>query len=149
MTDSSAYVTKLSTFNLVIKAHCFRAENRGSETAGQKAFSSLSTSIHTLGQIAIAKLLSPSHASHSVSLYTEYKGWMDLQYIDHCGFKGFVSNRFGRIAEIAKEFVTWTVDKNSNRLILAVSVYIQNDWFIMCSKVYAEIGEIIIFPTIE
>ena len=70
-----------------------------------------------------------------------------------------VSNFFGRIAEIAKEFVTKgksiqdfseaTVDKNSSKLVLAVSVYIQNDWFIMYLEKYAEIGEMIIFPIIE
>ena len=102
-------------------------------SAEQKAFSSPSTSICTLGQIAIAKLLSPSHASHSLSLSTEYKGWMDFQKINHWGFKGFVSNRFVRIAEIAKEFVTRR----------------QSIQDIMCSKVYAEIGEMIIFPTME
>ena len=73
-------------------------------SAGHKAFSS-STSIHTLGQIAISKLLSPSHASHSVSLFNEYKSWMDDQEIEHAGFKGFQANRFGRIAEIAREFI--------------------------------------------
>ena len=40
-------------------------------SAGERVFSSPS-SIHTLAQIAIAKLLSPSHAVHSVSLYSEY-----------------------------------------------------------------------------
>ena len=39
---------------------------------GEKAFSSSGSSIHTLGEIAISKLLSPSHAAHSVSLYFEF-----------------------------------------------------------------------------
>ena len=73
-------------------------------SAGHKPFSSPSTSIHTLGQIAISKLLSPSHASHSVSLFNEYKSWMEMQSIDHTGFKWFHSNRFGCNAEISKEF---------------------------------------------
>ena len=71
-------------------------------------------------------------------------------------FKGFVSNRFGRIAELSKMFILHkdsiksffeeVVDANSNNLVLAVSTYIQNDWFIQCSDLYAEFGEIIIFP---
>ena len=35
---------------------------------GEKAFTSPGSSIHTLGEIAISKLLSPSHAAHSLSL---------------------------------------------------------------------------------
>jgi hypothetical protein len=128
-------------------------------SAGQQAFLSPSTSIHTLGQIAIAKLLSPSHANHSVSLFNEYKEWMEMHNISHDGFKGFCANRFGRIAEIAKEFTARrqsiidffdaVVDINSNRLVLAVSTYIQNDWFVLCSRVYAEIGELLIFPLMQ
>ena len=34
------------------------------------AFASFGSSIHTLGERAISKLLSPSHAAHSVSLYS-------------------------------------------------------------------------------
>ena len=37
-------------------------------SARDKVFNSPSSSIHTLGQIAICKLLSPSHAANSVSL---------------------------------------------------------------------------------
>ena len=40
-------------------------------SAGQKAFCSPSTSIHTLGQIALSKLLSPSHAAQSISMYSD------------------------------------------------------------------------------
>ena len=125
-------------------------------SAGHKAFSSSSTAIHTLGQIAISKLLSPSHASHSISLFNEYKGWMNEQGIDHNGFKGFQANRFGRIAEIAKEFTARRqsiidffdaiVDSNANKLVMAVATYIQNDWFILCSELYSEMGTFIIFP---
>lgn len=128
-------------------------------SAGQKPFLSPSTSIHTLAQIALSKLLSPSHASHSVSLFNEYKMWMDVNNVDHRGFKGFKANRFGRLAEIAKEFIDRRqsilsffdsiVDANSNKLVLAVSTYIQNDWFVLCSEVYSEIGELIIFPTMK
>ena len=128
-------------------------------TAGQKAFLSPSTSIHTLGQIAISKLLSPSHAAHSVSLYTEYIQWMNENNIKHEGFHGFTANRFGRIAEIAKEFVARRdsiiqffeecVNINSNKLVLAVGTYIQNNWFHLCCRVYERIGFYIIFPLME
>ena len=76
-------------------------------SAGEEIFKSPGSSIHTLGLIAIAKLLSPSHASHTVSLYSEYKLWLESNQISLCNtFKGFVSNRFGRIAELAKMFIS-------------------------------------------
>ena len=122
--------------------------------AGEKAFSS-GSSVHTLGQIAIAKLLSPSHASHSVSLFNEFKQWLELKG-EKTDFRGFVANRFGRIAENARQFVSHkdlileffdeVVDQNSNKLVLAVSNYIQNEWFIMCSDIYSMIGSMLIFP---
>ena len=68
-------------------------------------FTSPGSSIHTLALIAISKLLSPSRAAHSVSLYNNLSAWMESQGIDHAGFKDFTANRFGRIAEIAKEFL--------------------------------------------
>ena len=128
-------------------------------SAGDKVFSSPSTSTHTLAQIAIAKLLSPSHAAESISLYNDYKNWMESKEINHDGFKGFVSNRFGRITEIAKEFLSRrqsvldffqaTVDENANKLVLAVSTYIQNDWFLCCSEVYCMLGDDIIIPLLN
>ena len=128
-------------------------------TAGEKVFTSPSTSVHTLALIAIAKLLSPSHAAHSISLYNEYTASMQAHDIAHEGFKGFVANRFGRIAEIAKEylqrhqsildFFDAVVDVNSNKLVLAVSTYIQCEWFFCCSEVYTMLGEIVIFPLMD
>jgi hypothetical protein len=127
-------------------------------SAGEKAFCSPSTSVHTLGQIAIAKLLSPSHAATSVSLYNEYKQWLDAKN-ELGGFCGFISNRFGRIANISKQFIEQkrlimqffsdVVDINSNKLVLAVSTYIQNDWFHLCVEIYAEIGDVLIFPIMD
>ena len=71
--------------------------------AGEKVFSSPGSSIHTLAIIAISKLLSPRHASFSISLYNEYMSWMELYDIEHTGFKGYTANIFARIVEIAKE----------------------------------------------
>ena len=112
-------------------------------SAGDRAFSG-GNSIHTLGLIALAKLLSPSHASQSVSLYNEFKQWLLHNRYIATKFKGFISNRFGRIAELSKEFhnnqslikqfFEDVVDENANKLVLAVATYIQNDWFAMCCK---------------
>ena len=74
-------------------------------SAGEKVFTAPGTSVHTLAQIAVAKLLSPSHAAHSVSMFNDYTTWMQTQEITHAGLKGFIANRFGRIAEIAKEYL--------------------------------------------
>ena len=128
-------------------------------TGGEKIFMSPSTSIHTLGLIAIAKLLSPSHAQHSVSLFTDFKSWMSSNGLECHKFKGFVANRFGRIAELAKEYLKWrksiqefftvVVDINSNKLVLTVSTFIQNEWFAYCSEIYSMMGDFIIFPLME
>ena len=80
-------------------------------TAGDKFFNSPGSSILTLELIAIAKLLSPSHAAHSVSLYNDYKGWMESREIQlYSSFKGFVRNRFGRIAELAKMYLVCSTE---------------------------------------
>ena len=81
---------------------------------------------------------------------------MELYNIEHIGFKWFTANRFGRIVEIAKEFLCRQqstiylfdaiVDVNSNKLVLTVSTYIQNDWFLWCAKIYSRLGYIFIFP---
>ena len=127
--------------------------------AGDKAFLSPGSSVFTLGVIAIAKLLSPSHASHSVSLYADYINWMEQQNIEKYGFKGFKSNRFGRIAEIACQFLRMrdsilqffetTIDIHSNKLVLAVSTYVECKWFVMCCELYQLIGDLIIFPLLD
>ena len=46
-------------------------------------------------------------------------------------------------------FVYAIVDVNSNKLVLAVSTYIQNDWFLCCAKMYSRLGDIFIFPLME
>ena len=101
---------------------------------GEKAFTSSGSSIDTLGEIAISKLFSPSHAAHSVLLYSEFVQWMEQEGIERQGFKGFTANRFGRIAQITNQFlktkdqvlkfIESVVNINSNKLFLAVSVYI-------------------------
>ena len=70
-------------------------------SAGEDIFKSPGSSVHTLGVIAIAKLLSPSHASHSISVYSEYKLWLETNQIYLCNnIKGLISNRFDRNAKI-------------------------------------------------
>ena len=82
-----------------------------------------------------------------------------MQGIEKSEFKGFCANRFGWIADIAQEFIARResiidffdaiIDKNANKLVMAVGTYIQNDWFIMSSEVYAEIGKMLIFPVMR
>ena len=127
-------------------------------SAGDRAFTG-GSSVHTLGLIAISKLLSPSHASHSVSLYNEFKQWLENNNEDPDKLTGFVAHRFGRIAELSREYISHksqitkffddVVDENSNKLVLAVSIYIQNEWFFECTKLYAKPGDLIIFPLMD
>ena len=56
---------------------------------------SKSTSILTLVQIACSKLLSPSHANGTISLYTQFVQYLKERNLKN-KFKGFISNRFGR-----------------------------------------------------
>ena len=41
------------------------------------------------------------------------------------------------------------VDIISNKLVLAVSAYIQNDWFLLYSEVYNEMGKLALFLIIK
>ena len=71
----------------------------------------------------------------------------------------FFANRFGRIAELSREytnnhalikrFFEEVVDENANKLVLAVSTYINNEWFALCCKLYTHVGELIIFPLMD
>lgn len=128
--------------------------------AGDKAFTPSNSSVHTLGLIALSKLLSPSHASHSISLYNEYKQWLDQNEHDlGKDFLVFTSNRFGRTAELSKMFLKHkpfigqyfddVVDINSNKLVLAVSAYITNEWFAECCQLYSKMGDSVIFPLMD
>ena len=47
------------------------------------------------------------------------------------------------------QFFSDVVDINSNKLVLPVSTYIQNDWFQLCAEAYAEVRDILIFPIID
>lgn len=92
-------------------------------------------------------------------MFNQYRQWLDSEGIKIEGFKGFVANRFGRIAHLARTFLEHresitkffqqVVDIHSNKLVLAVSTYIDNDWFRCCAEVYAEVGDIIIFPLMK
>ena len=84
---------------------------------------------------------------------------MEQEGIERQGFKGFTANRFGRIAQIANQFpkmkdqvfkfFDFVVDINSNKLVLAVSVYIQSDWFSLCCELYRKIADLVIFPLMD
>ena len=81
-------------------------------------FNSPKSSIFTLGLIAFAKFLSPSHAQESISLYKQYNQFLKADSEDpHSetkevsanllkqGFQKFSSNRFGRLLSLAEIFV--------------------------------------------
>ena len=86
------------------------------ESGAAHVFSNSSKSIWYLGLIAIAKLVSPSHNKESISLYTDYIEFLKVnvkesnEYAEQsCSllklqFKGFISNRFGRLGELSSLF---------------------------------------------
>ena len=69
-------------------------------------FNSPKNSVLYLGLLAVAKILSPSHSTESISLFTDYTKFLS-KITDESGkavrneFKGFISNRFGRIGELS------------------------------------------------
>ena len=65
---------------------------------------SKSTSVMSLVLLACTKLLSPSHAGQSISLYGQFCDYLKKRGVKN-NFKGFVSNRFGRKARMAIEFL--------------------------------------------
>ena len=85
--------------------------------------------------------------------------YLEEQGIKPKGFKGFKSNRFGCIAQTDKDFMAMKesvcnffescVDINSNKLVLAVSTYLESEWFHLCCEVYAEVGDLFIFPLMK
>lgn len=64
-------------------------------------------SVLQLAQIALAKLLSPSHAANSISLYNEFNAFLKDNDSKN-SFKGFISNRFGRRGKTACVFLEWS-----------------------------------------
>ena len=83
------------------------------------------------------------------------KPWMDNNEINHFSFRCSVSNRLGRIEELAevylqhrehvRAFFEAVVDVNSNKLVLAVMTFIAIDWFTHCSEIYCKLGNLVIF----
>lgn len=122
---------------------------------GSKAFTSKS-SVVTLGLIALSKLLSTSHASVPYSLYSTYKLWRSKEGLENSNFKGFSENRFGMKSFLAKlfleqkqdlvKFFNHVVDENSNKLVLAVSTFINSEWFQLSCQVYATFHNVLIQP---
>ena len=112
-------------------------------------FNSPKSSIFTLGLIAFAKFLSPSHAQESISLYKQYNQFLKADSEDpHSetkevsanllkqGFQKFSSNRFGRLLSLAEIFVEnrkmiakyfdEQVDQHANKLFLACYAYLRS-----------------------
>lgn len=132
-------------------------------------FSSPSSSIFTLGLIAFAKFLSPSHAQESISLYKEYKQFLKEDSEDmHSetkdksedllkkSFQKFSSNRFGRVLALAEIFVEnrdmiakfymEQVDQHANKLFLACYAYLRSPWFNLCCEIGAKLYRSVIVP---
>ena len=129
-------------------------------------FSGGSNSIWWLGLIAFAKLLSPSHAQQSISLYSLYKEFLTRDSLTSSetsdlsrkllkdGFSSFSSNRFGRLPELSstfishepllKEFFNSSVDENANKLFQACYTYLDSEWFTTCCQITAENDQVII-----
>ena len=115
-----------------------------------------SSSIITLGLIAFAKALSPSHAALSYSLYMQYKTWRTEKELEIKGsFKGFQSNRIDRIAYLASLYIEHKIDllrffeetlDNSNKLVLALTDYLSSEWFSTGCEIFKSIGYFIINP---
>ena len=127
-------------------------------TDAAHVFNSPKSSIFTLGLIAFAKFLSPSHAQESVSLYTQYKQFLKTDSEDNSsetrevsanllkhGFQKFSSNRFGRLLSLAEIFVEnkpmivkfyeEQVDQHANKLFLACYSYLNSSWFNLCCEI--------------
>ena len=88
-----------------------------------------------------------------------YKEWRKEKGTVSDSFLGFRSNRFGRTAYLATLFVKHkvdlqnffdeTVDEHSNKLVLALSMYLKSEWFTLGCEVYSVFQKIIITPLCE
>ena len=98
--------------------------------------------------------------SYPLHLYGDFKLWLETNGLDSEGFKGFCANKFGRIAEISRQFQKYNdtiiqffdsvVDENCNyRLVLAVYTYIRNSRFFCCVEIYERLGNDLIFPLMD
>ena len=138
-------------------------------TDAQHVFNSPSNSIFTLGLIAFAKFLSPSHAQCSISLYKDYKQFLAADSKDSdsetqdlsskllkMGFLGFSSNRFGRTLSLADTFIEHKsmihkfydqqVDQNQNKLFLACYAYLNSNWFNLCCEIGSRVNTAVVIP---
>ena len=110
------------------------------------------------GQIALAKMLSPSHAKEGVSLCSSFTAFLKDRDRKN-EFKGFTSNRFGRRADTAVTFLDIKedlqvffdeqVDMGQNMLWAAVGSYVKSDWFNKCNSAYRDISEWLIYPLMD
>ena len=103
------------------------------------------SSVWFLGLIAFPKLFSPLHNTESISLHKDYCNYLSRLAVNEDGkklkndFKGFISNRFGRVGELSKlilehmayikGFFEEYVDENSNKLVLAVNCEIATTFY--------------------
>lgn len=115
-------------------------------------------SIFSRSQIALAKLLSPSHATQSVALYREFCIFVTRKGITN-PFKGYAFNRFGRICksaqlflefkDVTKDFFREQVDASANLLVECCTAYIDNEWIDECAEIHTTVAGIFTFPYME
>ena len=79
-------------------------QNLISLNAGQASFIN-NNSVFTMAINALSKLFSYSHATLPYSLCVMYKKWRKAEGLEKIDFEDFSSNRFGRIAVLAKRFL--------------------------------------------
>jgi hypothetical protein len=135
-------------------------------TDAAHVFSSSKDSIWILGLIALAKLLSPSH--ESISLYTQYQGWLKIvaggsdvkaeeaKCLLQKGFKRFQANRVGRCGSLSDTFVLHKpllheffdecIDEHANKLHLACFAYLNSQCFFKCCQVATCFNTILTVP---
>ena len=143
--------------------------NKLISTDAGHVFNSPKSLIFTMGLIAYAKFLSPSHAQESISLYSQYKQFLKEDSEDQTsetkdisakllkkGFQKFSSNRFGRVLSLAEIFVEnrdiitkfydERVDQHANKLFLACYAYLRSPWFNLCCEIGASFYRSTIVP---
>jgi hypothetical protein len=110
------------------------------------------------GQIALAKILSPSRAKEGVSLHSPFTALLKDRDRKN-EFKGFTSNRFGRRADTAvaffdikedlQAFFDEQVDMGQNMLWAAVGSRVKSDWFNKCNSARRDTSEWLVHPLMD
>jgi len=130
------------------------------------------SSIWLLGIIAFSKLLGPKHCKECISLYVDYKSFVEGDAQDpnsdtkelsssllKLGFASFTANRFGRSGYISScivqhfpllvKFFEGVVDESSNKLNLACTAYLQSEYFRSTCEIAKHSYENVVLPILR